>query len=508
MSHLMDVLTDARGHPGRARHPLRDQRQRGDGGGDARGVDQLPACAARSPSSPRSAPTSPPMRSSNLASAGVTGGALVIARRGLRRGLVDHAGAQPRVRDEVADVAARPAPEPAVDRRHGEDGLRALRGLQDAGDARAAHPRLPRARPVRGEDEPARRLHSFARRWRPASTSAASALPPTTYAQESDKIEVRWPAAVHFIEEHELNEFFAGDMQRHRHRRPGRPVQRGAALAPAARPRRRVRQVAGADLRHERRLPGDRKRGQRVRGRQARGAGRRGRAAQLHRADAGDGAAPRRLCGRAAWQGPAAARRRVHARRRPRRAARVPRALRPALGGGSPGRGRRDRAGGARRPRARAAAGLLHRLPRAADLQRDQAGRARARRAPHERRHRLPPVLDPAAVPPRQHDDGLRARHRRRVGVQRAGHARRGRGAARQARDQRHGRRRLLAQRADQRHRQRGLQPQRQPDHRRRQQLHVGDRRPGRCSRRTPPASRAAPATRSSAPCAASASSG
>ena len=68
-----------------------------------------------------------------------------------------------------------------------------------------------------------------------------------------------------------------------------------------------------------------------------------------------------------------------------------------------------------------AAARLLHRLPGAADLQRDEAGRARARRASRQRRHRLPPVLDPAAVPPRQHDDGLRPRHGRRVGVQRAG---------------------------------------------------------------------------------------
>ena len=37
-------------------------------------------------------------------------------RRGLRRRLLDHAGAQPRLRDEIADLAARPAPEPAVDR--------------------------------------------------------------------------------------------------------------------------------------------------------------------------------------------------------------------------------------------------------------------------------------------------------------------------------------------------------------------------------------------------------
>ena len=35
-------------------------------------------------------------------------------------------------------------------------------------------------------------------------------LPPATYAQEKHKIEVRWPAAVRFIREHGLNEVFAG----------------------------------------------------------------------------------------------------------------------------------------------------------------------------------------------------------------------------------------------------------------------------------------------------------
>src|SRR5438067_4086546 len=37
-------------------------------------------------------------------------------------------------------------------------------------------------------------------------------LPPATYAQEKHKIEVRWPAAVKFIREHELNEMFPGEM--------------------------------------------------------------------------------------------------------------------------------------------------------------------------------------------------------------------------------------------------------------------------------------------------------
>jgi indolepyruvate ferredoxin oxidoreductase, alpha subunit len=36
-------------------------------------------------------------------------------------------------------------------------------------------------------------------------------LPPATYAQEKHKIEVRWPAAVEFIKKHRMNEVFPGD---------------------------------------------------------------------------------------------------------------------------------------------------------------------------------------------------------------------------------------------------------------------------------------------------------
>jgi indolepyruvate ferredoxin oxidoreductase alpha subunit len=36
-------------------------------------------------------------------------------------------------------------------------------------------------------------------------------LPPATYAQEKHKVEVRWPAAVAFIKRHSLNEVFAGE---------------------------------------------------------------------------------------------------------------------------------------------------------------------------------------------------------------------------------------------------------------------------------------------------------
>ncbi len=38
-------------------------------------------------------------------------------------------------------------------------------------------------------------------------------LPPATYAQEKHKIDVRWPAAVAFIRERKLNEVFAGEMR-------------------------------------------------------------------------------------------------------------------------------------------------------------------------------------------------------------------------------------------------------------------------------------------------------
>jgi len=38
-------------------------------------------------------------------------------------------------------------------------------------------------------------------------------LPPSTYAQEKHKIDVRWPAAVAFIKEHGLNEVFPGEPQ-------------------------------------------------------------------------------------------------------------------------------------------------------------------------------------------------------------------------------------------------------------------------------------------------------
>ena len=47
----------------------------------------------------------------------------------------------------------------------------------------------------------------------PHRTADKIILPPFTFMQEQDKIDRRWPAAVGFIEEHGLNEFFDGDRQ-------------------------------------------------------------------------------------------------------------------------------------------------------------------------------------------------------------------------------------------------------------------------------------------------------
>ena len=71
--------------------------------------------------------------------------------------------------------------------------------------------------------------------------------------------------------------------------------------------------------------------------------------------------------------------------------------------------------------RAAAPAGLLHRLPGAPDLRRDEAGREGTGPAPCLGRHRLPSVLDPAALQHRRHHHGLWPRARRGLGLQRQG---------------------------------------------------------------------------------------
>ena len=119
---------------------------------------------------------------SNLASGGVTGGALIVIGEDYGEGAAiiqerTHAFA---MKSSIWLLDPRPNLTAIVRLRR--EGVRALRGVEQAGDAAAAHPRLPRAGPVHGEGQPAPAC-SAQRRDRRArsSTTAGSCLPPATY---------------------------------------------------------------------------------------------------------------------------------------------------------------------------------------------------------------------------------------------------------------------------------------------------------------------------------------
>ncbi len=191
--------------------------------------------------------------------------------------------------------------------------------------------------------------------------------------------------------------------------------------------------------------------------------------AALHRAGSAD---------RAARQGPAADGRRIHGRgdvgraRRRSSSATCPTidvsAGRAWLAANAARRG--DVAARLGKAAAGAAAGLLHRLPRAAGVRGAEAGAAGRRPGPHRRRHRLPRARDLRAVLVGPLDPRLR----HEPGVERR---RRADDEAARALD--HGRRRLLAQRPA--HRRAVVAVQRRrlgaADHEER--LHLGDRHAG-----------------------------
>ena len=70
------------------------------------------------------------------------------------------------------------------------------------------------------------------------------ALPPATYVHEKEKIEKRWPAAVKFIEDNRLNEFFDGEASDIGIVLQGGLYNTTHPRADAARPRRRLRRSA------------------------------------------------------------------------------------------------------------------------------------------------------------------------------------------------------------------------------------------------------------------------
>jgi indolepyruvate ferredoxin oxidoreductase alpha subunit len=149
---------------------------------------------------------------SNLASGGVTGGALVIIGE-------DYGEGSSIMQERVHPFAQKsqiwlldPRPNLPSIVNAVKKGFELSGGDQHAGDARSAHPRLPRARPFRDERQRAAVLHLARRDGEPARQTDRIVLPPASYLHEKEKVEKRWPAAVKFIEENKLNEFFDGDL--------------------------------------------------------------------------------------------------------------------------------------------------------------------------------------------------------------------------------------------------------------------------------------------------------
>ena len=84
-------------------------------------------------------------------------------------------------------------------------------------------------------------------------------LPPASYMHEKEKIEQRWPAAISFIKERKLNEVFDGRHRRRRHHPAGRHVQWRDPRAAGPWPGGRLGQHPHSALCHERDLPLDRR---------------------------------------------------------------------------------------------------------------------------------------------------------------------------------------------------------------------------------------------------------
>ena len=135
---------------------------------------------------------------------------------------------------------------------------------------------------------------------------------------------------------------------------------------------------------------------------------------------------------------------------------------RDAAVGRAPSAGAASRRSRGRGTGARTPAVILHGLPRTPDLHGHEARGARDWPAPRQLRHRLPSLLDPAAVQHRRDDDGVR------VGLGRRGRTQHEDDQS--PHTQRDGRRGVLAQRPHERRWQCRVQSERQCTDRRRQQ--------------------------------------
>ena len=166
-------------------------------------------------------------------------------RRRLRRRLVDHAGAQPRLRPEIANLAPRSAPEPADAGAHGRGGF----ALSEASNTPVMLEVRIRTCHVHGQfvakdnQKPKFTLREALEN--PVRDVNRIVLPPASFLHEREKLERRGPAAIEFVKEHKLNEIFGPGRRRRRHRHAGRHVQYDDAGAAVSRPSRRLRRLGG-----------------------------------------------------------------------------------------------------------------------------------------------------------------------------------------------------------------------------------------------------------------------
>ena len=181
---------------------------------------------------------------SNLASPGVIGGAMIIIGEDYGEGASVIQERSYAFAHEMLDVAARPAPRPADHRAHGREGLRALGGEQHAGDAGAAHPRLPCHRRIRRQGQSARPPFpaTTASQGPPRHDYMRLAHPPSTFVHEKQKVERAAAGRAGLHARAQAQRGLRRRSRRGRHRRARRALQRRHPRALAARPRRSVRQ--------------------------------------------------------------------------------------------------------------------------------------------------------------------------------------------------------------------------------------------------------------------------
>ena len=205
----MDVLADAQRRPDESRRPFRRRSASeaaaaamlvglGDVSDARRGhleIDRRHQCRLAT-------------RSSNLASGGVTGGALIIIGEDYGEGSSimqerSHAFA---MKSQIWLLDPRPNLPSIVNTV--EDGFELSEASNTPVMLRGPHPHLPCARPVRRQGQQAPAVHAAPGAGKSAARYQPHRAAARPFLHEKEKLEKRWPAAVEFIKQRKLNEYF------------------------------------------------------------------------------------------------------------------------------------------------------------------------------------------------------------------------------------------------------------------------------------------------------------